>query len=1181
MADITILSDDCDDLCDGERGERGKRGHRGHRGHDGDTGPTGPAGGDAGGTGPTGPTGPGLTGPTGATGNIGTTGPDGITGPTGPGPVGPTGAIGSTGSTGPTGPTGSTGDAGATGPTGSTGDTGSLAGMIMVQSSGVGDTGVALQAASMNGGSPTLTVSGVDGTSIFSLADVGKAVQVTHAGVSGADLYSTIIGFTDPLNVTLNNAASGSVVRQTAVWYPVGQDDTANIQTAINSTTLDTGTVYLPDGVYVISSGLTSSRHLHTLTGSGLNQTYVVVSSAAFVGDMLALNADIRSLNLDDITFKHTGPATADALAVVTAWSITAGIATLTAANNFVAGQLVALTGFLGSGAFFNDQTFVVLAAGLSPTQFEVAIVHVDGAGIDVGGAYLDQSCVSAVSTDSLVYFNASKVQLMGAPGCGLKIASAIVSSLVGCVAIINKAHGFALLNVLNIGSTSTVFEYCYSNGNQLAGYYLHTANYFALTGCASDSNAVSYYLFNVKGSSLNGCGSEATINRNTAFPGTHFFLHGGQGVVLDGCYAQTNGGSGNGTYIVFDNTASRHTVQNFVFGGSVNLPVNCFDIQAGCSNITIWEPYFGSNPTTAWTDSGLLSTIYIDQSLKTTINFQQPLTIGNTYATTGNIRFPNATVMLAFRNSANTADIAALTSLASGSLAVGDGTNINNINLNVPTANAVQMQSAGNNALVFTLRDSGTTTIQFSENVTAASISQANRTVASSVGTTLTVQAQNNTGTTSTGGGLTLTSGTGTTVAGSVLLQTGGTTQLTVPPSGVVTVTTALGLGNGIIALSGGIRAPNATTIIAFRNSANTADIIALASTAGGSVVVGDGINATNVNLNVPSGNLIQLQSAGTNAIAITLRATGTTNIQFGSGVTAATMNQAALASAAAPGIAGAVMTVQAQAGQAATGVGNNGGAGGTILISGGAGGTSGSATAGINGPVRLQLGATNQTMIEAANLVAAGQRVVALCQIGAGITTAQLPANSGDGIIWIGNAVTVPSANPSSTGVVIYAATSALNVRDTRGTVTALSSVSSGTVNTQAQHQLLFTQYGRLTVTGTSVTVNIPLPTPTTNCQLQVTGLIKIQAAGTLNAVGDTFTDVKSATFKNVAGVVTQVGASVDLTPGQSDASLNGSAITFTISGTNIVVTLTATATTGTLGTADCTLVVAQIEN
>jgi hypothetical protein len=56
MADIKILSPDCDDDCDddrdddekderGERGKRGKRGHRGHRGHRGPEGPPGSASG--------------------------------------------------------------------------------------------------------------------------------------------------------------------------------------------------------------------------------------------------------------------------------------------------------------------------------------------------------------------------------------------------------------------------------------------------------------------------------------------------------------------------------------------------------------------------------------------------------------------------------------------------------------------------------------------------------------------------------------------------------------------------------------------------------------------------------------------------------------------------------------------------------------------------------------------------------------------------------------------------------------------------------------------------------------------------------------------------------------------------------------------------------------------------------
>ena len=1054
-------------------------------------------------------------------------------------------------------------------------------GVITVDSSEVGNTGTALQAASMGSGSATLTVTGAPGTSTFALSDIGKAVQVTGAGPSGACLFTTITGFTDALHVTLATPASTTTSAQTAVWYPVGQDDTAAIQSAINSTTADVGTIYLPSAVYVISSGLVSAQHFHTLRGNGLAQTFVVVSSASFTGDMLALSQSIRGLNVTDLTLKHSGLAATIATATVTAWSITSGVATFTASNNFVAGQVVALTGFLNTGAIFNDQSVTILPTGLSATQFEANFTHADGSGADTGVAYLDESCLSAVSTGTLVYFNSARVQLMGAPGCGLKIASSVVSQIESCVAINNTGHGFAILNVDNIGSTSTRFDNCYANGNQLAGYYLHTVNYCGLDTCAADSNSISYYLFSLKGSALDGCGSEATINQNAAFPGTHFFFHGGQGVVLDGCYGQSNGGSGNGTYLVFDNTASQHSVHNFVFAGTTNLPTDCFTIAGGCENITVWEPDFGSNLLTAFTDGGTSDTILINASLQTVLNLQQPLTIGNAFAQSGNIRFPNATILIAFRNNGNTADVAVLTSLASGSIALGDGTNGTNINLDVPAGNLIQLQSAGNNAIAITLRDSGVTQVQFGPNVTAAEINQASSAVASGTGAPMSIQAQSNTAATSTGGTLALSSGTGTTAAGPVQLQVGGVTQLQVNPSGVVEIVTAIGLTNGTIAQSGEIRAPNATTIIAFRNSGNTADIEALSTTAGGSVVIGDGTNGSNVNLNVPSAGLIQMQAAGVNAIAITLRGAGTTTIQFGSGVTAATINQTSLGSVAGAGAVGATMTVEAQAGQAATGAGNNGGAGGPLLLSGGTGGTSAAATAGINGPVRLQIGATNQTMIEAANLVAGGQNVVALCQNGSGITQTQLPANSGDRIIWIGNANTVPAANPASTGVILFGATSALNTRDATGTVAAVSPVSSGTVNTQAQQQKLFTEYGHFTASGGSFTLNVPLATATTCCQLEVTALIKVTAAGSGTLVGDTFTDVKSATFKNVGGTISQVGTSVDLTPAQSDTSVSSSAITFTISGTNIIVTLTATSPTGTITAADGTIVVKQIVN
>lgn len=83
---------------------------------------------------------------------------------------------------------------------------------------------------------------------------------------------------------------------------------------------------------------------------------------------------------------------------------------------------------------------------------------------------------------------------------------------------------------------------------------------------------------------------------------------------------------------------------------------------------------------------------------------------------------------------------------------------------------------------------------------------------------------------------------------------------------------------------------------------------------------VLGDGVNSTNVTLNVPAGNLIQFQSAGTNALAFTLRATGATSAQLGSGVTSWTWNQASTAVNSATGATG---TIQAQSATGTTAIG------------------------------------------------------------------------------------------------------------------------------------------------------------------------------------------------------------------------------------------------------------------
>jgi len=82
--------------------------------------------------------------------------------------------------------------------------------------------------------------------------------------------------------------------------------------------------------------------------------------------------------------------------------------------------------------------------------------------------------------------------------------------------------------------------------------------------------------------------------------------------------------------------------------------------------------------------------------------------------------------------------------------------------------------------------------TLRWDLGVASPTLHQADQTAASTNGQNLTVQAQNATGVTSSGGNLRLSSGTGTTAAGNVDLQTGGVSQVLVNPSGTVTLRSA-----------------------------------------------------------------------------------------------------------------------------------------------------------------------------------------------------------------------------------------------------------------------------------------------------------------------------------------------------------------------------------------------------
>jgi hypothetical protein len=112
----------------------------------------------------------------------------------------------------------------------------------------------------------------------------------------------------------------------------------------------------------------------------------------------------------------------------------------------------------------------------------------------------------------------------------------------------------------------------------------------------------------------------------------------------------------------------------------------------------------------------------------------------------------------------------------------------------------------------------------------------------------------------------------------------------------------------------------------------------------------------------------------------------------------------------------------------------------GGSLRISGGR-----RAGSGNMGPIAIRLNGndTNEfyEMLEAAHFggaTAASRRVLSLV-LGDGVSTTNMPTNTGDRVIFIANAGAVPSANPVGGGI-LYCEGGALRYRGTSGTVTTI---------------------------------------------------------------------------------------------------------------------------------------------
>lgn len=224
----------------------------------------------------------------------------------------------------------------------------------------------------------------------------------------------------------------------------------------------------------------------------------------------------------------------------------------------------------------------------------------------------------------------------------------------------------------------------------------------------------------------------------------------------------------------------------------------------------------------------------------------------------------------------------------------------------------------------------------------------------------------------------------------------------------------------------------------------------------------------------------------------------------------------------------------------------------GGLLILAGGASALNG--TTGLRGGVLMQIGGdTAETMLQVGEVIV-GQRVVALAQLGSGITSTQVPASAGDGIVWVGNAHTNPTAAPAS-GFTIWSATGFPNVY-VPGAANAQLLGQSGTQG-GAINKLAKTIYNlTTTATGAQTIATIAVPASETLS-------IMVRCAGRLTAAAFTpYFNVGFATVANNAGTLSTVQSTL-LTAMPASA---GATLSFTTSGTNLLVQIAPNAVTST---------------
>jgi hypothetical protein len=199
------------------------------------------------------------------------------------------------------------------------------------------------------------TTAASDGSHVYvSICDAGSIADVSTT----TDTISTGTNSPDTLITDLSTpfaACSGATCGKVATI--TGFSITSNVVTfqAANS---------FIAGQEVTIAGLT------TTAGSQLDGLTLTVLATGLSGSQFASNLPTSQSNVP--VTSDFGTAAATPVAYIAAFSITSNVVTFQAANTFVTGQRVVISGLSSTtGTLLDGQNLAVLASGLSSAQFE------------------------------------------------------------------------------------------------------------------------------------------------------------------------------------------------------------------------------------------------------------------------------------------------------------------------------------------------------------------------------------------------------------------------------------------------------------------------------------------------------------------------------------------------------------------------------------------------------------------------------------------------------------------------------------------------------------------------------------------------------------------------------------------------------------------------------------------